>query len=49
MDREQLPAPNEIVSCLAVWSMIPRRKACPQETSYRLQEVDHGYDTADAD
>jgi len=49
MNREPLRAANEIVSCLVVWSMIPQRKACPQETFHRLQEVDHGYVTADAD
>jgi hypothetical protein len=48
MDREQLLATKEIVPGLALWSMIPQQKACPQETIHRLREVHHGYAKADA-
>jgi hypothetical protein len=49
MDREQLPATKEIVRGFAIWSMIPQRKVCPQETIQRLREVAHGYAKADAE
>jgi hypothetical protein len=49
MDREQLPPTKEIVPGFAIWSMIPRQKACPQETIHRLREVAHGYAKAHAE